>query len=104
MDIALVLNRIRPNAIWSLNENTYASLDWKDSSKKPSYSEIEKAWPAIANEIENEKIEDLRKVAYQKEADPLFFKYQRGEAEKSEWLEKIEEIKARYPYSAFSQE
>ena len=40
----------------------------------------------------------LRKVAYQEEADPLFFKSQRGEATKQEWLDKIKEIRNRFPY------
>ena len=39
-----------------------------------------------------------RQAAYAQEADPLFFKYQRGEATEQEWLDKIEEIRARYPY------
>jgi hypothetical protein len=44
-----------------------------------------------------EEQEALRKAAYIAESDPLFFKYQRGDATKEEWLAKIEEIKARYP-------
>jgi hypothetical protein len=43
------------------------------------------------------QIEALRKAAYQNEADPLYFKAQRGEATMDEWLAKIAEIKARYP-------
>jgi hypothetical protein len=38
-----------------------------------------------------------RKAAYVAEADPLFFKAQRGEATLQEWQDKIAEIKARYP-------
>jgi hypothetical protein len=38
-----------------------------------------------------------RKEAYIKEADPLFFKAQRGEATLQEWKDKITEIKARFP-------
>ena len=38
-----------------------------------------------------------RKAAYLAEADPLFFKAQRGEATEQEWLDKIAEIKARFP-------
>jgi hypothetical protein len=38
-----------------------------------------------------------RKAAYEQEADPLFFKSQRSEATEQEWLDKIAEIKARYP-------
>jgi hypothetical protein len=41
--------------------------------------------------------EAQRRVAYAAEADPLFFKAQRGEVEQQAWLDKIAEIKARYP-------
>ena len=37
----------------------------------------------------------LRRAAYALEADPLFFKAQRGEATQADWLAKIAEIKAR---------
>ena len=39
----------------------------------------------------------LRADAYRNESDPLFFKAQRGEIEQQEWLDKVAEIKARYP-------
>lgn len=38
----------------------------------------------------------MRMAAYQAEADPLFFKWQREESTKQEWLDKVEEIKNRY--------
>lgn len=38
-----------------------------------------------------------RAEAYRFEADPLFFKYQRGEASREQWLEKVAEIRKRYP-------
>lgn len=44
-----------------------------------------------------EQIAALRKAAYQSEADPLFFKAQRGEASMDDWLAKVAEIRARYP-------
>ncbi len=44
-----------------------------------------------------EEIEALRQEAYRKEADPLFFKAQRGKATMEEWKAKIAEIKKRYP-------
>jgi hypothetical protein len=39
-----------------------------------------------------------RAAAYRNEADPLFFKYQRSEATEQEWLDKVAEIKERFPY------
>jgi adenylate kinase family enzyme len=38
-----------------------------------------------------------RQNAYEKESDPINFMYQRGEATKEEWTNKVLEIKARYP-------
>ena len=46
----------------------------------------------------NEEQADKRRVAYEKEADPLFFLIQRGEATQEEWQAKIAEIKERHPY------
>ena len=43
-------------------------------------------------------IESQRAAAYRSEADPLFFKAQRGEATTDEWTAKVAEIKARFPY------
>jgi hypothetical protein len=48
-------------------------------------------------EIKNLENNKLRINAYQLEADPLFFMYQRGECSKEKWLSKIEEIKQRFP-------
>jgi hypothetical protein len=47
-----------------------------------------------------EQIDALRQAAYQKEADPIFFKWQRGEATEQQWLDKIADIRARYPDAA----
>jgi len=51
-----------------------------------------------AFEVAYRQQETSRQVSYKEEADPLFFKYQRGTATKEEWLAKVEEIKSRYPY------
>ena len=45
-----------------------------------------------------QQAEDNRASAYRSEADPLFFKAQRGEATTDEWTAKVAEIKARFPY------
>jgi hypothetical protein len=38
----------------------------------------------------------LRSEAYKEESDPIFFKWQRGEATEQEWLDKVAEIKQRW--------
>lgn len=104
MDIGLVLSKIRPNSSWSISENDYDTLSWLDKTPKPSLKEIEEAWKEFYQEKVKKEQEQLRQEAYRNESDPIFFKYQRGEAEKQEWLDKIQEIKDRYPYTAISQE
>ena len=39
----------------------------------------------------------LRRAAYAAESDPIFFMAQRGEATQQQWLDKVAEIKARWP-------
>lgn len=52
--------------------------------------------PVPAPTVEQQRI--ARASAYAAEADPLFFKAQRGEATTEEWSAKVEEICARFPY------
>jgi hypothetical protein len=46
----------------------------------------------------NESQKQKREAAYKAESDPINFMYQRGEATQQEWLDKVAEIKARFPY------
>ncbi len=48
-------------------------------------------------DIRAAQVEAQRAEAYRTESDPLFFKSQRGEATQQEWLDKVAEIKTRYP-------
>lgn len=52
---------------------------------------------ATITKLKADQAEANRRAAYIAEADPLFFKAQRGEVEQQAWLDKIAEIKARYP-------
>lgn len=53
--------------------------------------------PAPADAVPGPDYREMRRQAYQLESDPLFFKAQRGEATMQDWLDKIAEIKARWP-------
>lgn len=64
----------------------------------PTEEEIQAEIKRLEVEEPINKIKEIRASAYAAEADPLFFKYQRGEATKEEWETKIEEIRQRYPY------
>ena len=47
--------------------------------------------------LETQEVIGMRRLSYIEEADPLFFGYQRGENTEAAWLEKIQEIKQRFP-------
>jgi hypothetical protein len=51
-------------------------------------------------EIEAQRMsaQQARAAAYAAEADPLFFKAQRGEATIEEWQSTVADIRARFPY------
>ena len=46
----------------------------------------------------NDEQSKRRHLAYTMESDPIFFKSQRGQATNQEWLDKVAEIDARFPY------
>ena len=45
----------------------------------------------------NDSQTQQRITAYRDESDPIFFKWQRGEATEQAWKDKVQEIKNRYP-------
>lgn len=61
------------------------------------YGPISEHVPPEPVQPTQEQIDALRKAAYQTEADPLFFKWQRGESTQEAWLDKIADIRNRYP-------
>ena len=80
---------------------TYANLEWLDTEvAKPTEAELEAEMAAFEAEggFAKQQAQQKRARAYRNEADPLFFKAQRGEATTDEWTAKVAEIKARFPY------
>lgn len=58
----------------------------------------EAEWAASAKDRFNAEQKRMRENAYLKEADPMFFKAQRGELTVAEWEAKVTEIRQRFPY------
>jgi hypothetical protein len=86
---------LRPGAQWVLRGD---DLEWLDQSQtQPTDAEID-AEVARLTALEPARIAtENRRAAYIAEADPLFFKAQRGEATMEEWQAKVAEIKTRFP-------
>ena len=92
---AQAIQSLRPNAEWVLRGD---DLEWLDTNQtRPTEAEIT-AEVARLTALEPARIAtENRRSAYLAEADPLFFKAQRGEATMEEWQAKVAEIKTRFP-------
>ena len=92
---ANALQSLRPGAEWVLRGD---ELEWLDKTQtQPTDAEID-AEVARLTALEPARITEAnRKAAYMAESDPLFFKWQAGEATEEEWLAKRAEIRARFP-------
>jgi len=93
-------------AVYSLGEgdqviravgNDYDGIEWVGEPPL-TREQVEDEYLRLLDADGIQQITDNRKLAYQNESDPLFFKAQRGEAELSEWEAKIEVIRQRFPY------
>ena len=87
MGAANTIKRIADNAFFPFDHPEY--LKWLAEGNEPLPAD---SAPAPAPDTEA-----LRKAAYREESDPLFFKWQRGEATEAEWIAAVNAIKARYP-------
>ena len=91
----IAIKNLRPNAVFSFHGD---DLEWLDTNQtQPTEAEIT-AEVARLTALEPARIAtENRRSAYIVEADPLFFKAQRGEATVEEWQAKVAEIKTRFP-------
>ena len=55
MDIAIVLTRKFPGALWNLNGDDYTGLTWLSEGDAPTEAQLKKLWPTVQAEIEAEK-------------------------------------------------
>jgi hypothetical protein len=97
IDYAQILSINYAGSQWSLNGDSYDGLTWLSDTPKPTQTELDALWASTQTTFANQQADTNRHTAYVAEADPLFFKAQRGEGTMAEWEAKVAEIKARYP-------
>jgi len=97
--IAEALEHFCPGRQYSVNGNTYEGIIPLNGSPMPTKEQMQEWLAQIESILINKRSEQNRANAYKKESDPLFFKWQRGEITEQEYLSKVEEIRARYPYA-----
>jgi hypothetical protein len=90
------IRRAYPNAV-SIDDRTGA-FDVNGNKIELEQAKIESVATIVVNEQAVKNAKDGRLRAYISESDPLFFKFQRGEATKEEWIAKVDEIRQRLTY------
>jgi hypothetical protein len=98
VDYPAVLNANYPGTLWTMDGDEYAGINWLDDSPKPTQAELDAAWPQVAHANQCALVEVARLTAYEKQSDPLFFKWQRGDATELEWRKAVAKVKAENPY------
>ena len=74
------------------------TIEWLEGYTPIPLADIQAQLDQLVAAEPRKEAEANRAAAYRSEADPLFFKAQRGEATTDEWTAKVAEIKARFPY------
>jgi hypothetical protein len=98
MNIRMILQELYPTAEWVLAGDAYEGLDWLSDSPKPTEAELVSAWPEVENLRKIRIVESARQEAYRETADPVFFRFQAGEATEQEWLDARQAVRDAHPY------
>lgn len=99
IDLASAIAALAPGAEWTIDDNDYSKLVWLSPDiPQPTCEEVTQKAEELAAERPLVETRMRRAAAYAAEADPLFFKAQRGEATLDEWMQKVAEVRERFPY------
>lgn len=98
IDYSLILSKKFSLDVWSLNGDNYEGLEWMSDTPKPTQAELDALWPQVQYETRVAQVEQARLTAYEEQSDPVFFKWQRGDATEIEWREAVAKVKAKNPY------
>jgi hypothetical protein len=88
MYFASAIYELYPNVVRTVGEEAF------DADGNP----VEYDRQAVEAKAAQMQAQQQRAAAYAAEADPLFFKAQRGEVSMDDWTAAVEAIRARFPY------
>lgn len=98
IDYTLILTSKYSGSQWSINGDDYSGLVWMSDTPTPTQAELDALWPQVQYESQVAAVEQARLVAYEQQSDPLFFKWQRGDATEAEWRAAVAKVKLDNPY------
>ena len=97
---AKCFNYLVPGAVFSCagDGDVYENYVWGGPGDQPSKAACDAVFATVEDQEAHDEVKRARQAAYQAEADPLYFGWQRGENTEQDWLDKVADIRARYPY------
>lgn len=98
IDYTLILTKQYAGSEWTLDGNNYDGLTWLSDTTKPTQAELDALWPQVNYDNQVAAVEVARLTAYEQQSDPLYFKWQRGDATEAEWRAAVAKVKADNPY------
>jgi len=87
-----------PTAQWVITGNDYDSLNWLDSTPKPTQAVLDAQWPQANYDNQVKMVETTRRQQYEAQSDGLFFEWQRGTNTQAAWETAVQAIKDANPY------
>jgi hypothetical protein len=98
IDYAAILTANYTGAQWALNNNDYDTLEWFDSTPKPTQAALDAAWPQVDYNNQVAAVETTRRTQYEAQSDGLFFEWQRGTNTQAAWEAAVQAVKDANPY------
>ena len=92
------LTKLRPNAHWKVNGDSYADIEWLDENEtKPTESEVNQAITEVTAEYQANLYKGKRREAYgslEAQLDLLYWDKKNGT---NKWVEFVDQIKSDIP-------
>jgi len=97
IDYSVILTQRYPGSEWTLTGPDYEDLVWHSDDAKPTKAILDALWPTVQADLAKMRRDGLRRAAYAEQSDPVFFKWQRGEATETDWQTAVASVKAQFP-------
>ena len=98
IDYLTILYINYPTAQWVITGNDYETLNWLDSTPKPTQAELDAQWPQANYDNQVKTVETTRRQQYEAKSDGLYFEWQRGTNTQAAWEAAVDAVKAANPY------
>lgn len=98
--LAHALESLKPNTSWIIRGQTYAGIEWMDSSEIPTEEEVLAEMERLQAEYDAKEYQRLRQPEYPPLADladALYWQAQGDESKMTAYLQAVQAVKDKYP-------